>query len=125
MLPTMELQLGISLESTICCLLLSAVSLEFGVDVSCEAFPLLITRLSVSLSAVFSSLTHTSTRTDAMKTEEERPSSRHERSRPPDTGLPPPLIPVDFGYWKLAPPALGLLGLGVYAGFRKQVRCML
>lgn len=33
-----------------------------------------------------------------------------------------PLLPVDFGLWKLAPPVLGLLGLGVYAGYRKQVR---
>lgn len=39
-----------------------------------------------------------------------------------DSRLPPPLIPVDFGYWKLAPGGLGLLGLGVYAGFRKQVK---
>lgn len=31
------------------------------------------------------------------------------------------MIPADFAYWKLAPPGLGLLGLGVYAGFRKQV----
>lgn len=38
-----------------------------------------------------------------------------------DPRLPPPLVPVDFGYWKLAPAGLGLLGLGVYAGFRKQV----
>lgn len=37
-------------------------------------------------------------------------------------GSPPSLLlPKDFGYWKLAPPALGLLGVGVYAGFRKQV----
>lgn len=32
-----------------------------------------------------------------------------------------PLLPVDFGLWKLAPPVLGLLGLGVYAGYRKQM----
>lgn len=38
-------------------------------------------------------------------------------------GSPSPLLlPKDVGYWKLAPPALGLLGIGVYAGFRKQVR---
>lgn len=67
--------------------------------------------------------THRTKKTDAMKTEEERRSSSRDRSHPPDTRLPPPLIPVDFGYWKLAPPALGLLSLGVYAGFRKQVRC--
>lgn len=41
--------------------------------------------------------------------------------RETDPRLPPPLVPVDFGYWKLAPAGLGLLGLGVYAGFRKQV----
>ena len=41
--------------------------------------------------------------------------------RKEDSRLPPPLVPVDFGYWKLAPAGLGLLGLGVYAGFRKQV----
>lgn len=41
--------------------------------------------------------------------------------RKADPRLPPPLVPVDFGYWKLAPAGLGLLGLGVYAGFRKQV----
>ena len=41
--------------------------------------------------------------------------------RKSDPRLPPPLVPVDFGYWKLAPAGLGLLGLGVYAGFRKQV----
>ena len=38
-----------------------------------------------------------------------------------DPRLPAPMVPVDFGYWKLAPGGLGLLGLGVYAGFRKQV----
>lgn len=41
--------------------------------------------------------------------------------RKADPRLPPPLVPVDFGYWKLAPAGLGVLGLGVYAGFRKQV----
>lgn len=33
-----------------------------------------------------------------------------------------PLLPQDFRLWKLAPPVLGLLGLGVYLGYRKQVR---
>lgn len=36
-------------------------------------------------------------------------------------GAPPTIFPVDFSYWKLAPPTLGLLSLGAYAGFRKQV----
>lgn len=40
---------------------------------------------------------------------------------PTGAKLPPPMLPVDFGYWKVAPAALGLLSLGVYAGFRKQV----
>lgn len=31
-------------------------------------------------------------------------------------------LPKDFGYWKLGVPAVGLLGAGVYVGFRKQVR---
>eukprot|EP00904_Undaria_pinnatifida_P001441 jgi/Undpi1/11298/HiC_scaffold_30.g13596.m1 len=50
-----------------------------------------------------------------------RPSGSARRTAA-DAGLPPPLLPVDFGYWKLAPGALGLLGLGVYAGFRKQIK---
>ena len=48
-----------------------------------------------------------------------RPSGSVRRKA--DAGLPPPILPVDFGYWKLAPGALGLLSVGVYAGFRKQV----
>lgn len=34
----------------------------------------------------------------------------------------PSIFPPDFAFWKLTPPALGLLGLGIYVGFRKQVR---
>lgn len=48
-----------------------------------------------------------------------RPSGSGRRKA--DAALPPPILPVDFGYWKLAPGALGLLGVGVYAGFRRQV----
>ncbi|CAB1108473.1 unnamed protein product [Ectocarpus sp. CCAP 1310/34] len=59
--------------------------------------------------------------------EAKRPEELHRRfsgggGRIADSRLPPPLIPVDFGYWKLAPAGLGLLGLGVYAGFRKQIK---
>lgn len=39
----------------------------------------------------------------------------------PESTKASPLLPIDFASWKLAAPAAGLLGLGVYAGFRKQV----
>ncbi|CAN0108977.1 unnamed protein product, partial [Hapterophycus canaliculatus] len=51
----------------------------------------------------------------------DRRLSRDSRKKDPRLS-PPPLIPVDFGYWKLAPGGLCLMGLGVYAGFRKQIR---
>ena len=38
-----------------------------------------------------------------------------------DSTMYPSIFPPDFAFWKLTPPALGLLGLGIYVGFRKQV----
>lgn len=33
-----------------------------------------------------------------------------------------PLVQIDFTLWQVAPPVLGLMSLGVYAGYRKQVQ---
>lgn len=33
-----------------------------------------------------------------------------------------PLVQIDLKLWQVAPPVLGLMGLGIYAGYRKQVQ---
>ena len=58
----------------------------------------------------------------ATKESQESKSDVESHARPvKDRTTFPPILPADFAYWKLTPPAVGLVGLEVYLGFRKQV----
>ncbi|CAN0454353.1 unnamed protein product [Ascophyllum nodosum] len=59
----------------------------------------------------------------APKEPQESKSDVESHARPvKDRTVFPPILPADFAYWKLTPPAVGLVGLGVYLGFRKQIK---